>query len=220
MRTQGSGFCAAMRNQNQDIWQKIDNHPFLAELRDGTLPDRKLKFYFVQNVHYIDAVIQFLGIAAAKAPDQESRDFCLDLIQVGNEEFKKQVNFAAELAGGEVSTEIAPACHGYTRHLLTLAHQGGTVDVLGAFLPCPWTYEFIGHRLAPVAKHPVHAKWWEFYGSDEHTELVERQLQIVTRLSSEIGEGHAKRIADSFRISLRYEWMFWEMAYREEFWPV
>lgn len=220
MIVEGVGYCAALRGENQDIWKKIDEHPFLAQIRDGTLPDRKLKFYFTQNVQYIEAAIQFLGIAAAKAPDEDARDFCLDLAQVANDEVKKQRRFAAELPGGDVPSETAPACHGYTRHLLTEAHQGGTLDVLGAFLPCPWTYEFIGHRLAPVVKHPVHAQWMEFYGSDEHTGLVERQLAIVERLSREVGEDHRQRIARAFRISLRYEWMFWEMAYREEDWPV
>ena len=60
------GLATDMRADNRDIWEQIDGHPFLAELKDGTLSDRKLKFYFTQNVMYIEAAIQFLGIAAAK----------------------------------------------------------------------------------------------------------------------------------------------------------
>ena len=97
--------CSEMREQNLDLWRKIDDHPFLTEMRDGTLPDRKLKFYFVQNVHYIDALVQFLAIAGAKAPDEDSRDFCLDLMQVANREVKRQrgsrisYSFSAQIPG-------------------------------------------------------------------------------------------------------------------------
>ena len=63
------GLSSEMRADSRDIWDQIDAHPLLAELKDGTVSDRKLKFYFTQNVMYIEAAIQFLGISAAKAPD-------------------------------------------------------------------------------------------------------------------------------------------------------
>ena len=214
------GLATDMRADNRDIWEQIDGHPFLAELKDGTLSDRKLKFYFTQNVMYIEAAIQFLGIAAAKAPDDDSRNYCVELIDVAVREIDKQREFAHDLPGGQVPTDMAAATTGYTRHLLTEAHQGGTLDLLGSFLPCPWTYEFIGKRLAPEIQHPVHAAWMEFYGSEEHTRLVDWQLAIVDRLGEDAGPRHRGRIASSFRTSLRFEWMFWDMAYREEYWPV
>ena len=34
------------------------------------------------------------------------------------------------------------------------------------------------------------------------------------------GEEEKRRMEDSFVISSRYEWMFWEMAWNEEKWPV
>ena len=209
-----------LRDGNQDIWAKIDNHPFLDDLKNGTLDDRKLKYYFTQNVMYIEAAIQFLAIAAAKAPDGDARNFCVELIDIANEEIDKQRDFAANLPGGEVPTDMSAACLGYTRHLLTEAHQGGTLELLGAFLPCPWTYEFIGNRLAPEIEHPIHAQWMEFYGSDDHSRIVNWQLAIVDRLAKDAGTFRRSHIAARFRTSMRYEWMFWQMAYYEENWPV
>jgi thiaminase/transcriptional activator TenA len=220
MAVETQALSTEMRGNNQDIWGQIDNHPFLAELKDGTLADSKLKYYFTQNVMYIDAAIQFLAIGAAKAPDSDARNFCVELIGIANEEVEKQRNFAANLPGGEVPTGMTAACQGYTRHLLTEAHQGGTLNLLGAFLACPWTYEFIGKRLAPEIEHPVHSEWMEFYGSEEHTRIVDWQLSIIDRLAADAGETRRAHIAASFRTSMRYEWMFWQMAYNEEFWPV
>ena len=59
------------------IWDCIFQHPFLQELRAGTLPDAALRFYFEQNVSYIAAVRQFRPVAAAKAPSQRAYTFCI-----------------------------------------------------------------------------------------------------------------------------------------------
>ena len=34
------------------------------------------------------------------------------------------------------------------------------------------------------------------------------------------GQAERRRMEESFLISSRYEWMFWEMAWTEEKWPV
>ena len=39
-----------------DVWDAIMSHPFLVELEAGTLPDEVLRFYFEQNLQYVDAV--------------------------------------------------------------------------------------------------------------------------------------------------------------------
>ena len=209
-----------MRRNNKGTWDAIDGHPFLTDLADGSLSDRSLKWYFTQNVLYIEAAIQFVAIAAAKSPEQDARDYCVELIGIANEEIEKQRDFSAALPGGDVPTDAGMATQGYTRHLLTEAHQGGTLDVLGAFLPCPWTYEFIGNRVAPIVEHPVHKEWMEFYGSEDHTHLVDWQIAIVDRLAEGIGQAHRDRISAAFAASMRWEWMFWDEAYKQEHWPI
>ena len=61
----GPGFCGVLRAASEDIWQATVQHPFLAEVEQGTLPDDKLLVYFIQNVHYIDAAIAFNAEAAS-----------------------------------------------------------------------------------------------------------------------------------------------------------
>src|SRR5580765_6369164 len=125
------------------MWQRIYEHPFLIELADGSLPDEKLLFYFEQNVHYIDTVVRCRAVAVAKSTSSEVRDFFLGPIPVFVDELKHQQTMLAKL-GGRVNAPIAPACHGYTRHILTLAWSREPVEYFGAFLPCPWTYDLIG----------------------------------------------------------------------------
>src|ERR1700740_2419870 len=93
----GANFCDVLRADVEDLWQATLQHPFLSEIEQGTLPDDKLLFYFIQNVHYIDAAIAFNAEAAAKAPDTESREFALRLLDFGRAEVPRQREYVRTL---------------------------------------------------------------------------------------------------------------------------
>ena len=213
-----TGFCSAMRADVSDVWDGIYAHPFIKELEAGTLPDRKFKFYFTQNYQYIQAVVGAMATAAGNAPDRESRDLCLDLAVISREKAGEQLEWAAELAG-DVPTQMAPANHAYTRHVMTLAH-GGAVDVLTGLLPCPWTYDEFAHDIHSRLTQPVAIRWLEWWAGEEHNELVERMISVIDRLTDDVSKAKRDELADAFLTSSRYEYMFWDMAYNEQGWPI
>ena len=63
-----------MWDESKDLWDAIRAHPFITELKAGTLPDSKLKFYFEQNIQYIDAVYKTRLVAASKTDDRQTFD--------------------------------------------------------------------------------------------------------------------------------------------------
>lgn len=201
-----------------EIWRRIHQHPFLKELEAGTLPDEKLRFYFEQNTHYIDAVVKARSLAAGKAPNLAVRDFCLERGPTGKNELQHQLDMLISL-GGHPDAEMAPSCHGYTRHLLTIAHSGETVDLLAAFLPCPWSYDEIGTALEGKLRKPLHVEWMQFYWSREHHELCDRHRTFVDELAADLPQRRWEEMLHNYLISLRYEYRFWEMAYTMEQWP-
>jgi thiaminase (transcriptional activator TenA) len=201
------------------MWAKIDAHPFLKELADGTLPDEKLVFYFEQNVYYIEAVIRCRAVAVAKATNPEVRDFFLGPIPVFVDELKHQQTMLTRL-GGRANPPIAPACHAYTRHILTLAWSREPVEYFGAFLPCPWTYDLIGQRFKGKLQKQSHIDWWEFYMSREHNDMCDRYRGMVDRLAAELPPARQDDMIENFRLSLRYEYRFWDMAYKLEQWEI
>ena len=221
MATQQLTVCAALRTGVDEIWHRIMSHPFLVELEQDALPNETLCFYFVQNVHYIDAAIRFTAQAAAKAPTKESRDFCLVLSQFGSEEVERQRDYVRQLADeAEVDWEIAPTAHAYTNHLLTLAAYEGALELLVGLLPCEWTYDEFGTKLHPVVGHPVTTSWLASFGSEEHNDLSRRYHEVVEDLASGLPPARMERLHEIFKIGARYEWRFWEMAYTRERWPV
>lgn len=211
--------CSILREDVAEVWDKIYSHPFLQEVEAGSLPDIKYKFYFTQNAQYIETAVRFLAIAAAKAPDAASRDFCLELAVTSNEKCREQMEWVDELPG-EVPAEMAPANFAYTRHLMELAHQGGTVDVLTGLLPCPWTYDEFAHAIHHKLTQPVAARWLEWWASDEHEEIVDNMKTAIDRLSADLSKTKRDALSHAFLTSSRLEYMFWDMAYYEQSWPV
>lgn len=219
----GTGFCEVLRAGSEDIWQATLQHPFLIEVEQGTLPDEKLLFYFIQNVHYIDAAISFNAQAVAKAPDEQSREFALRLLDFGRNEIPRQreyVRLLSETATAPFDIGLAPTARAYTNHLRALASYGSALDLFVGLLPCEWTYSEFGSRLLPLVRHPVHVQWLSTFGGADHNDMNVQYKEVIDHL---VGEGGLKRredLSEIFRTSVRYEWMFWQMAYTLERWPV
>jgi len=45
-------------------------------------------------------------------------------------------------------------------------------------------------------------------------------LALTDRLGTQLAAADEARMHERFRTTSRYEWMFWEMGYRQESWPV
>ena len=49
---------------------------------------------------------------------------------------------------------------------------------------------------------------------------VREQIRLMDRLAAAAGSAEKRRMAELFMLSSRYEYLFWEQAYRLESWPV
>ena len=65
-------FSAALWTEAAPIWAAIQRHPFLAELRAGTLPLETFRYYVTQDYHYLEAFARAVATALAKAPDADT----------------------------------------------------------------------------------------------------------------------------------------------------
>jgi thiaminase/transcriptional activator TenA len=89
-------------------------------------------------------------------------------------------------------------------------------------LPCSWGYAEIGSRLAAKGLPPVahYAKWIQTYASGEYQEIVDWLRSLFDEaVGDAAGLGRA-RLQEVFDTSSRWEYLFWEMAWKMEGWPV
>jgi thiaminase/transcriptional activator TenA len=220
-------FCNHLRKLARPIWQAQLIHPFVTALGDGTLPERKFRYYILQDARFLADLARVFAAAAQRAPDAES---ALRFAKLAEEtitvERSLHENYGArwKLTHRQMSAvPMAPTNYAYTRHMLAVAEQGTAAEITVVALPCAWIYCVVGKHLLkngrPPADHP-YRDWLLLYASPEFEAVQTWMRRQVDRWARTAGADEKARMAASFVTSSRYEWMFWEMAWKEEQWPV
>ncbi|MBW0102316.1 thiaminase II [Pseudonocardia sp. KRD291] len=208
-----------------DIYRSVLEHPFVTGLTDGTLPHETFRHYVVQDAHYLRGYARALAVCAAKAPGEA------------------EVAMFAEHAGGAIAAEqelhgdlldglgltseqaasmpVAPATRAYVSYLLAAAYGGSYAEAVAAVLPCYWIYGRVGeHLLAAGSPDPLFQRWIAMYGGEEYGAVVDAVLDATDRIGALASERELGLMREHFTTTSRYEWMFWDGAYRRETWPV
>jgi thiaminase/transcriptional activator TenA len=122
-----------------------------------------------------------------------------------------------EVAG----TPMAPTNLAYTSYLLASAYGGSFPEALGAVLPCYWIYWEVGKALAKDGSpEPLYQRWIDTYAGEEFQEVVREVLAVTDRVGDRLAAAEWRLVTHHAAVTTRYEWMFWDMGYRQENWPV
>src|SRR5205823_1110341 len=207
------------------IYAAILRHPFLTGLTDGTLPRESFIFYAVQDALYLREFARSLALAAARAPEDDwiimFSDHAANALRVErslHESFFKDFGLApAEVA----ATPLAPTNVAYTSYLLAVAYGAPYHEALAAVLPCYWIYWEVGRELERAGSpDPLYTRWIATYASDEFGDVVRAVIDATNRVAVRLSAAERHAMIRHFVTTSRYEWMFWEMGYRREAWPL
>lgn len=198
----------------------IDAHPFLNGLHDGTLEPGLFVGYLAQDAHYLAGYARALAGCAAQALDHAATaawaQHVHDAVAV------ERTLHESHLAG-TAPVEPSPTCLAYTSYLSALAAQGAYPVLAAGLLPCFWIYDDVGRRfkeqLADLSDHPF-GDWIATYADPAFSAATVLVRQTIDRLAAESGPAVRQRMLAAFTTSSRYEWMFWDAAWRGEQWPV
>jgi hypothetical protein len=99
---------------------------------------------------------------------------------------------------------------------------GDFAELAAVLLPCMWGFSEIGQRLArpPIPNDNRYARWIAMYGSREFAELAQWCRELLDRITEGLPERELQKLEAAFLTSSRYEWQFWEMAWKMERWQV
>ncbi|MGE4431010.1 MAG: thiaminase II [Sphingobium sp.] len=218
-------FCDTIWEEVAPLRRAILDHPFLAELADGTLPPESFRHYIVQDSLYLGEYARLLAIAAAQAPTAAGRlefsDGAKVAVQV--EEALHQSFFAQfGVTPDDVrSAEPTPACLGYTGYLASLAATRSYEELIAGVLPCFWVYWEVGCTIRPQAASPnPYAAWIDTYAAPAFGEATNRVRALVDEAADAAGGQTRAAMAQAFRMATRFEWMFWDSAWRRAGWPI
>ena len=220
-------FSDHLRHIAAPIWDAQLQHPFVKALGKGTLPLKKFQYYILQDARYLEELAKVFAAGAAKADNAETAIRFAQLVEETilverslHESYGKQWNFTLQ---DMRSTPLSPTNYAYCRHMRSVAQTGTLGEITVVALPCAWVYCEVGQHLLrkgpPKPSHP-YRKWLELYGSPEFANLAKWMRNVVNQCAKVAGKAEKARMEEAFLISSRYEWMFWDMAWREERWPV
>lgn len=218
-------FHQQLRAEAGEVWRAIFAHPFLAELGAGTLPADRFLYFVRQDYLYLQQFARALCLGGAKADSLETLEmFAEHAMTVALVERNLHSNWSAKLNVHPVdlvATRPAPVTSAYTQHLLTVAHRDSLAETVAAVLPCYWIYWEVGKALsAAPPENAIYAEWIAAYASEGFGSHVQQQLALIDRLAEETGEAGRRRLHDHFTQSSRYEYLFWDQAYRLLEWDV
>ena len=211
-----------LRELYKDLWEKTINHPFVIELYEGSLPIEKFIYYVKQDYNYLIALTKVFSIIASKAPDLEKARIALELAYgtvTGELANYKEILSMLSLSLDEAKkTEPNPVNISYMNHMIATAYEHDYWTGLVATLPCMWTYLDIAyrhrHRLENN-RNNIYRRWASVYYSEQYAELLKIIRDVIDSSPKNIDE--IKRV---FELSLRYEYLFWDYAYKMERWPI
>ncbi|MDQ2813525.1 MAG: thiaminase II [Actinomycetota bacterium] len=207
------------------IYAAIVAHPFLTGLTDGSLPPDAFAFYVVQDALYLQRYGQALAAVGSRAPvPADTAMFARHAAGALEVEQALHESLLADLGIDPASiaqAEFAPANLAYTSYLLATVSVGSYAEGVSAVLPCYWIYWEVGKELLRRgSSDPRYQKWIDLYGSEEFGDIVREVLAVTDQLGAAMGAPERTLAHRHFRTSSRYEWMFWDMGYRMESWPV
>ena len=209
----------------EPIYTAILAHPFLRGLTDGSLPPETFRFYAVQDALYLRDFARALSLAAAHAPREEwiimlneHAAGALTVERTLHESFFAGWGLSPEAVA---ATPLAPTNLAYTTYLLAVAYGRPFHEAIAALLPCYWIYWEVGKTLERAgSRDPLYARWIGTYASEEFGAVVRAVLACTDTLAAGLGDDDRAAMHRHFVTTSRYEWMFWDMGWRRETWPV
>ncbi|TKC19168.1 thiaminase II [Robertmurraya kyonggiensis] len=212
----------------QPIWEKNHYHPFVQELGNGSLKREKFIHYMKQDYVYLIDYAKLFAAAVTKARDLETMDkFAQILHETLHFEMELHRQYAAEfgITREELeATKPTPVNLAYTRYMLNVAQKGNLAEIVSCLLPCAWDYWEIGKLLRKqygdkIENNP-YKQWIETYDSETFGEGAKWLIDLMDKLAEGLPERELAILEEHFQITSKYEYLFWEMNYLEQDWPI
>lgn len=220
-----NGWTGRMWSDIQGTYSAILEHPFMGDLVSGDLPLDTFRHYIIQDELYIREYAKGISVLAGKAPTWHATQlFAEHAVSAAKYESEMHDSIVGDLGGNPSSLDDAaptPTSLAYISFIRGHVNGSSFVDGLAAILPCFWIYAEVGRHLAQAgSKNAAYQKWIDSYEDPAYVDAVLGTLEVTNNLGNELGPADEIRARNIFRTGAKYEWMFWDAAFRRETWPI
>ncbi len=207
------------------LYTKILEQPFNRALAGGSLERETFVFYMIQDAHYLGMFSRALAATAARAPTPDGQTklskSAHDAIIV---ERSLHEGFFAEFGVDEATfrgTPPSPTCRAYGDFLMACAYVRPYSAAISALLPCFQIYYEVGKHLLGIAETAnPYQRWIDTYADEAFGDSVREMLALTDAAHDMVPAQIKAQMRETYLTACRYEWMFWDSAWRREGWPV
>ncbi|WFD32392.1 trifunctional hydroxymethylpyrimidine kinase/phosphomethylpyrimidine kinase/thiaminase [Malassezia sp. CBS 17886] len=202
------------------LWVSYTRHPFVAQLAQGTLPERAFTWFLRQDYVYLKHYARLWATAAADATcSLEERDAYASLARSTVQEVEALHVCVCGAAGitraALEATHESRATMVYTRFLLDTAREG-LLPLLASAASCAIGYAEVGRRLqgAMPVEHRPYAEWIAEYSGSEFQAAAARTVDLLEARAEEERPGRAymARLQHVWDVATRLEIGMWDEA--------
>ena len=216
-------FTKSLKEKTRSVWEDCYNHPFVQKIGNGTLDREVFKFYISQDYKYLHEYAKVFALGALKATDERMLNNFTLFQKAVVDEINQQRNYLESFGISKPEADATvPSLFNkaYTSFMMAVGYNGGLLELLAAVLPCAWSYYDFGCRLKEDYKDNLennyYKNWIVGYASDELFETFEWFFPAMDKLCEHKSEVELEKIANIFKSSMEFEYLFWDMAYNKK----
>lgn len=213
-------FSTQLLAEAQPIWAAMVQHSFVQAVAAGTLDPAKFDFWVQQDHYFVVQTRRLWAYAAARAPEQEIAQTLLQAAASLEPELQLFRDYA-QARGLSLDVIPAPVCQGYSSFAMRVAAFGDFLElfsvIYGAEKAYFDTWSAVKQQTSPES---AYARWISNWTSPAFADFVAWLGKTLDRLAAGQPEPALARARNVFLTTARFEYLFWEMAYRQESWPI
>lgn len=193
--------------------KKIEEHIFIIQLIEGSLPEEIFRKYIIQDIIYCKFYKIFLHVLSQRMSEDKDRLFFAKKSESTKgiiDYLKKEYNVDENVI--ENNEEYLRLCKEYSMYEKDSVLNGSIEEALGSLLPCFYVYNEIGKyiRKQKIGKDNIYNDFIK--ATFEESKSLDVYFEICERYSKRSKNGY-RRMMDSFLKSVEYEYYFWDSCY-------
>lgn len=214
LASQKNTFSNTAWNKSSQVIEKIIQHPFNQELKNGNLDKDKFGYYIEQDEIYLKDYARCLAIISTKLESPYNRVFLKYATEILKLEQDQLHTYFIKNLDLKETGKIAPSMFAYTNYLLKTCSLEPVEVAVAAIIPCFWIYQEVALSLKQdSALNNIYTPWIETYSSKEYTDAVDEVLDIFNKLAAKSNNETREKMLQAFYTSSLLEWHFWNDAY-------
>jgi thiaminase/transcriptional activator TenA len=209
-------FTETLRLASEPAWSQAVRHRFVTELLDGTIPDRVMAGYLIQDHRFLDSFLTLLGAALASADSFEARlRFGRFIGMVCGEEntyFLRAFEALGVTATQRAELPDTKPTAGFKAIMHEAAGTRSYAAVLSVLVVAEWLYlEWASQARPPLPTNFVHAEWITLHDNPGFRDFVAFLRAELDR----VGPASEAASKDFFLRAVALERAFFDAAYED-----